>query len=457
MDYCLDQIREVDLTPARGRISHVVGMMLEGFVGHCVLGDVCEIESGSYKVLAEVVGFRENKVLLMPLGELIGVGPGSVITRLGAAAASVGVSDALLGRVLDGLGHPIDGLPAIKTDCFYPLHATPPSHLERRRISEPLDVGIRSINGLLTVGRGQRIGVFSGSGVGKSVLLGMMAKYTEADVNVIALIGERGREVREFIERDLGESGLKRSVVIVATSDQPPLVRRRGAYLAMAIAEYFRDRDKQVLFMMDSLTRLAHVQREIGLAVGEPPTTKGYTPSVFALLPKFLERAGTTPGVGAITGIYSVLVDGDDMNDPIPDAARSILDGHMVLSRDLARLNQYPAIDVLSSISRVMTDIVTSGQIENARRFSELLATYKKAEDLIHIGAYKPGSSVKIDEAIAKCEVLLSYLRQGMNTRASFDDSVEELSKVIATAPAREPGVTFDRRSVTAPRGDGAV
>ncbi|MEK7286227.1 MAG: FliI/YscN family ATPase [Nitrospirota bacterium] len=438
IDSYIDQIEMLDLMPSRGRISNVVGMILEGFVAHCVLGDICEIESAHNKVLAEVVGFRDNKVLLMPLSELTGVGPGGAITRLGSEASSVPVSEALLGRVLDGLGRPIDGLGSIAADCFYPLYSTPPSHLERRRITEPLDVGIRAINGLLTVGRGQRIGIFSGSGVGKSVLLGMMAKYTEADVNVIALIGERGREVREFIERDLGEAGLKRSVVIVATSDQPPLVRRRGAYLAIAIAEYFRDCGKQVLFMMDSLTRLAHVQREIGLAVGEPPTTKGYTPSVFSLLPKFLERSGTTPGAGAITGIYTVLVDGDDLNDPIPDTVRAILDGHMVLSRDLARLNQYPAIDVLSSISRVMTDIVSPEQIENARRFSELLAIYKKAEDLIHIGAYKPGSSVKIDEAIAKWEALQSYLKQGINTRASIVDSVEELCKVVARVSVRE-------------------
>jgi flagellum-specific ATP synthase len=452
-DY-LDQVRSADLLPVRGRISQVVGIAMEGFVPNCVIRDVCEIEARDNKLLAEVVGFRDNKVLLMPLGELDGVGPGSVIVNHGAKGAQVAVSESLLGRVLNGLGEPIDGLGPIVSTESYPLYAAPPSHLQRQRITEPLDVGIRSINGLLTIGRGQRMGIFAGSGVGKSVLLGMMARYTTADVNVIALIGERGREVKEFIERDLGKEGLKRSVVIVATSDQPPLVRRRGSFLAIAIAEYFRDRNRHVLFMMDSLTRLAHVQREIGLAVGEPPTTKGYTPSVFALLPKFLERAGTTPGQGSITGIYSVLVDGDDLNDPIPDAARSILDGHIVLSRDLAIANQYPAVDVLASISRVMVDIVTSSQVEHARRFCELMATYRKAEDLIHIGAYKSGSSVQVDEAIAKWETLQSCMKQGINESASLADSIEAIGRAVQITPQRAPGIEFERRQL-APRGNG--
>ncbi|MBI3598041.1 MAG: FliI/YscN family ATPase [Nitrospirae bacterium] len=453
----LKQVQEINLFPARGRICQAVGIALEGFVPNCVVGDVCEIDALNNKLLAEVVGFRDDKALLMPLSELIGVGPGSTVVNQGAKAAQAPVSESLLGRVLNGLGDPIDGLGPIEAEDFYPLYAAPPSHLERQRITEPLDVGIRSINGLLTIGRGQRMGIFSGSGVGKSVLLGMMARYTAADVNVIALIGERGREVKEFIERDLTREGLKRSVVIVATSDQPPLVRRRGAFLAMAIAEYFRDRHQHILFMMDSLTRLAHVQREIGLAVGEPPTTKGYTPSVFALLPKFLERAGTTPHTGSITGIYSVLVDGDDLNDPIPDAARAILDGHVVLSRDLAIQNQYPAVDVLASISRVMVDIVTPSQMEHARRFSDLLATYRKAEDLIHIGAYKPGSSIHVDEAIAKWENLQSYLKQGINDSASFKDSVEAVGRAVATIPPRAPGIEFERRQVPAPRDDGVL
>jgi flagellum-specific ATP synthase len=367
----------------------------------------------------------------MPLSEPNGIGPGTAILHRGGETG-VPVGQALLGRVLDGLGQPIDGLGPIRATSRYPLYAAPPSHLGRRRITEPLDLGIRSINSLLTVGRGQRVGIFSGSGVGKSVLLGMMARFTEADVNVIALIGERGREVKEFIERDLTGEGLKRSVVIVATSDQPPLARRRGAFLAMAIAEYFRDCNKEVLFMMDSLTRLAHAQREIGLAIGEPPTTKGYTPSVFSILPKFLERAGTSPEQGSITGLFTVLMDGDDLNDPVPDTARAILDGHIVLSRDLAIQNQYPAVDVLSSVSRVMPDIVPPEQIENARRFSELLAAYRRAEDLIQIGAYKPGSTPKVDEAIAKWEKLQGCLRQGMNTRASFSESVAAVRDVIA-------------------------
>ena len=458
--YYLDQITGANLYPTRGKISQVVGIAMEGYVPNCVIGDVCEIETLKSKILAEVVGFRDGKVLLMPLSELAGVGPGSAVVHLGAESAQVPVSVSLLGRVLNGLGEPIDGLGPIEAKEFYPLHAAPQSHLARQRITEPLDVGIRSINGLLTIGRGQRMGIFSGSGVGKSVLLGMMARYTAADVNVIALIGERGREVKEFIERDLTNEGLARSVVIVATSDQPPLVRRRGAFVAMAIAEYFRDRGMHVLFMMDSLTRLAHVQREIGLAVGEPPTTKGYTPSVFALMPKFLERAGTTPHQGSITGIYSVLVDGDDLNDPIPDAARSILDGHVVLSRDLAIQNQYPAVDVLASISRVMVDIVPQSQMEHTRRFCELLATYKRAEDLIHIGAYKPGSSVRVDEAILKWDGLLACLRQEINVAATLKESAEAVKTAVATIPQGsrgEPGVEFERRQVPAPRDDGVL
>lgn len=457
VSHYLNPIKKVDLFPVRGRVSQVVGIAMEGFVPNCVIRDVCEIEAKDNKLLAEVVGFRDNKVLLMPLGELDGVGPGSVIINKGAQAARVAVSESLLGRVLNGLGEPIDGLGPIASTESYPLYSAPPSHLQRQRITEPLDVGIRSINGLLTIGRGQRMGIFAGSGVGKSVLLGMMARYTTADVNVIALIGERGREVKEFIERDLGQAGLKRSVVIVATSDQPPLVRRRGAFLAMSIAEYFRDKNQHVLFMMDSLTRLAHVQREIGLAVGEPPTTKGYTPSVFALLPKFLERAGTTAGEGSITGIYAVLVDGDDLNDPIPDAARSILDGHIVLSRDLAIQNQYPAVDALASISRVMVDIVTPRQMEDAQRFCELMATYRKAEDLIHIGAYKSGSSVHVDEAIAKWESLRSYMKQGIAESASLADSIEAVGRAVKITPPRDPGIEFERRQLLAPRWDGVL
>ncbi|WDT82657.1 MAG: FliI/YscN family ATPase [Candidatus Manganitrophus sp.] len=294
-----------------------------------------------------------------------------------------------------------------------------------------MDLGIRAINGLLTCGSGQRMGIFAGSGVGKSVLMGMIARFTAADVNVIALIGERSREVKEFIEKDLGEEGLRRSIVVVATSDQPPLVRRRGAFLSMTIAEYFRNRGGQVLLMMDSLTRLAHAQREIGLAIGEPPTTKGYTPSVFALLPKFLERAGTGSGAGTITGLFTVLVEGDDLNDPIPDAVRSILDGHIVLSRELAAQNQYPAIDLLNSTSRVMIDLINPDHLELARSFSDLMANYKKVEDLINIGAYKPGSNPKVDQALARWDRIQAYLRQRINEKVDFQESLQALRKVI--------------------------
>jgi flagellum-specific ATP synthase len=329
------------------------------------------------------------------------------------------------------MGNPLDGKGPIHAREVRPLYATPINPLERKRITQPLDLGIRAVNGLLTCGKGQRMGVFSGSGVGKSVLMGMMARYTSADVNVIGLIGERGREVREFIETDLMPEGLRRSVVVVATSDQPPPIRRRGALLAMTIAEYFRDRSLHVLFMMDSLTRLAHAQREIGLSVGEPPTTKGYTPSVFSLLPRFLERAGTAGNGGTITGIFTVLVEGDDINDPIPDAARAVLDGHVVLSRDLASQGLYPAIDLLNSTSRVMINVVDPKQLASARKFSETLATYKKVEDMINIGAYKAGSSKKIDQAILKWDAMQGYFRQGINERVDSKESLRALYRLF--------------------------
>lgn len=428
----LDQIEAIDPTPPSGRVSQAIGLVLEGYASISAIGEVCEIASLGIgkRLLAEVVGFRENRVLLMPLGELAGIGPGSsIISRGQQATAAVGES--LLGRVIDGLGHPIDGKGALKGTETHPLYLSPPSPLSRQRIARPLDLGIRAINGLLTCGSGQRMGIFAGSGVGKSVLLGMMARFTAADVNVIALIGERSREVKEFIEKDLGEEGLRRSVVIVATSDQPPLVRRRGAFLAMAVAEYFRDRGAQVLLMMDSLTRLAHAQREIGLAIGEPPTTKGYTPSVFALLPKFLERAGTGAGAGTITGLFTVLVEGDDLNDPIPDAVRSILDGHIVLSRELAAQNQYPAIDLLNSTSRVMIDLVHQDHLELARSFSEMMANYKKVEDLINIGAYKPGSNPKVDQAISRWDRIQAYIRQRIDEKVDFQESVQALRRTV--------------------------
>lgn len=429
----LDRIERTDPMPPMGRISQAIGLVLEGHASIHSIGEVCEIATvgGETRLMAEVVGFREDRVLLMPLGELTGIGPGCTITSKGSQALAA-VGDDLLGRVVDALGHPIDGQGPLRLTHPQPLYPSSPTPLERRRISQPLDLGIRAINGLLTCGSGQRMGIFAGSGVGKSILLGMMARYTSADVNVIALIGERGREVKEFIEKDLGEEGIRRSVVVVATSDQPPLMRRRGAHLAMAIAEYFRRKDLHVLFMMDSLTRLAHAQREIGLAVGEPPTTKGYTPSVFSLLPKFLERAGTCAGTGTISGLFTVLVEGDDLNDPIADAARAALDGHIVLSRELAAQNLHPAIDMLNSTSRVMIDIVASSHFQKSRRMIDLLATYKQAEDLIHIGAYKMGSNPKIDRAIEKWEDIQAFIRQDILQRVTFEESITALERFEA-------------------------
>ncbi|MFQ5543306.1 MAG: FliI/YscN family ATPase [Nitrospiria bacterium] len=434
-------IHKIDPLPIQGRITQAIGLVLEGHAAISSIGEICQISptDQSAPLLGEVVGFREKKVLMMPLGELHGIGPGSAINSQGKRACAQ-VGEALLGRIIDGMGNAIDGKSTPVIEIERPLYTAPPNAMERKRISKPLDLGIRSINGLLTCGLGQRLGIFAGSGVGKSVLMGMVSRFTSADINVIALIGERGREVKEFIEKELKEEGLRRSVLIVATSEQAPLIRRRAAFLAITIAEYFRDCGKNVLFMMDSLTRLAHAQREIGLAIGEPPTTKGYTPSVFALLPKFLERAGNTSGQGSITGLYTVLVEGDDMNDPIPDTARSILDGHFVLSRELAAENHYPAIDILNSTSRVMTDIVNPRHLASARKLTQLLATYKKSEDLINIGAYKPGSNHKIDESIAKIDQIQDYLCQGMNKRTGFQESLDALHQLFIPLPEKQNG-----------------
>jgi flagellum-specific ATP synthase len=336
-----------------------------------------------------------------------------------------------LGRVVDAFGGPLDERPAPRLELEKAVFNTPPGPMQRQRIQEPLATGIRAIDGLVTCGRGQRVGIFSGSGVGKSVLLGMIAKYTAADVNVIGLIGERGREVREFIERDLGPEGLARSVVVVATSDQPALVRRQGALTAITIAEYFRDRGADVLFMMDSLTRFALAQREIGLAIGEPPATRGFTPSVFALLPRFLERAGTTAHRGTITGLYTVLVEQDDMNDPVADTARSILDGHIMLNRLLAERNHYPAVDVLQSISRLMIDVIDEDHLKAARLLKEHLSVYRQAEDLINIGAYQKGSNPSIDEALARIEGITNYLRQDQMERPEFKETVRSLVELM--------------------------
>ncbi len=417
---------------AYGKVSRVVGFVVESIGPECRLGTVCDISSkdGRRRFPAEVMGFRDNRVLMMPLEEIRGIGPGSrVIARQPQAYLPVGRS--LLGRIIDGLGDPIDGLGPLVGETTYPIYATPLNPLKRSRIRVPLDLGIRSINGLLTVGCGQRVGIFAGSGVGKSVLLGMIAKKTRADVNVIALIGERGRELNEFIEKQLGPEGLARSVIVVATSDHLPLIRMRGAFVASAIAEYFRDQGLHVNLMMDSVTRFAMAQREIGLALGEPPTTKGYTPSVFTLLPKLLERAGTSSTRGSITGLYTVLVEGDDNNEPIADAIRSILDGHIVLTRELATQGHYPAIDVSRSISRVMDDIIDPQQIELARKLKAVLAVYSKAEDLINIGAYTEGSNPEIDYAIKMIDPIKAYLCQDIDATLTLEESFSQLGTLM--------------------------
>jgi flagellum-specific ATP synthase len=416
-----------------GQVTGMSGLVIEGNGPPCSIGDVCRIinEKTATDIIAEVVGFRDQRILLMPLGDRQGIAPGSQIIAQGRQAV-IRVGPRLLGRVLDGLGNPLDGQGPLECHEEIPIYRDPLNPFQRRRITEVLDLGIRSINALLTCGKGQRLGIMAGSGVGKSVLLGMMARYTKADVNVIALIGERGREVREFIERDLGTAGLARSIVVVATSDQPPLVRMRGAFLATAIAEYFREKNRDVLLMMDSLTRFAMAQREVGLAVGEPPTTKGYTPSVFALLPKLLERAGRSRSDGSITGLYTVLVEGDDVTEPIADATRSILDGHIVLSRRLAERNMYPAIDVLASKSRVMIDVVSREHLQAAGQFMNLLATYQEAEDLINIGAYAHGSNPQIDQAIRLREKMLAFLRQDISEQLTFEASSEQLAAVVS-------------------------
>lgn len=428
----VDQVKAVNPLKVSGKVIKIVGLVVEGYCPTATVGTLCELQplSGGAPVPAEVVGFRDSRALLMPLGDLRGLGPGSRI-RVLRSSATLPVGDALLGRVLDALGNPLDDQPGVPPSEECPLYSLPPSPMTRQPIDQPLDLGVRAINGLTTCGRGQRMGIMAGSGVGKSVLLGMMAQHTQADVNVIALIGERGREVREFIERDLGPEGLKRSVVITATSDQSPLLRMRGAFVATTVAEYFSSRGQNVLLLMDSVTRFAMAMREVGLAIGEPPTTKGYTPSVFATLPKLLERAGNFSGQGSITGLYTVLVEGDDMNEPIADAVRSILDGHIVLSRDLAARNHYPSIDILNSTSRVMRDIVSAEHLKLNGQVREIMATYKEAEDLINIGAYSEGSNGKIDFAISQIDRIRDFLRQGMDEAVSMEDTLEQLSGLI--------------------------
>lgn len=434
LSHCLQVAQDTSLVSVGGRVNQVIGMVLESLGPGIPVGSICEVSvfKGQGTVPAEVVGFREGRVLLMPLGEMRGVEPGSAI-RLVGGQAGVPVAESLLGRVIDGLGNPMDGKGPLRAETHYPLYAEPLNPMERERIFEPVDVGVRAINGLLTLGKGQRIGILAGSGVGKSTLLGMIAKHTAADISVIALIGERGRELKDFIERDLGPEGLARSVVVVATSDQPPLVRMRGAYLATAISEFFRDKGRDVILMMDSVTRFAMSSREVGLAIGEPPTSRGYTPSVFGQLPKLLERAGTCMGKGSITGIYTVLVEGDDMNEPIADAVRSIVDGHIVLSRDLASQGHYPSIEVMGSVSRCMTDVVPKDQVRVAHKFLEVMSTYRRSEDLINIGAYAKGSNPKIDNAIAMIDRLNGYLKQPVEEKVSFAESAGQLAAIFAT------------------------
>lgn len=413
-----------------GKVTQVVGLVIEGYCPDTSVGAICEVRPREgAPIPAEVVGFRDNKTLLMPLGDLRGVGLDSLIT-VRRDKASLKVGPGLLGRVIDGLGVPIDDKGSLHLDDEYPIYAAPVNPMKRPPIRRPLDLGIRSMNGLLTCGQGQRIGIMAGSGVGKSTLLGMIARYTEADVNVIALIGERGRELREFVEKDLQEQGLQKSVVVVATSDQPPLVRMRGAYLATTIAEYFKDQGKKVLLMMDSATRFAMAMREVGLAIGEPPTTKGYTPSVFAALPKLLERTGNF-SEGSITGLYTVLVEGDDFNEPISDAMRSILDGHIVLTRDLAARNIYPPIDILASASRVMGDVTDSRHQQLASQFKETLATYRQSEDLINIGAYKAGTNAGIDYAIRKIDAMIAYQKQAIADPVTMQEAIDALQQLF--------------------------
>ena len=428
-----DLIQSANPIKVWGKVTRIVGLVVEGYCPHASVGSLCEIVplDGGSPVHAEIVGFHDLRALLMPLGDLRGLGPGSLI-RTVKDSATVKVGNNLLGRVIDAMEHPHDGLPPPTLADERPLYALPPGPMKRKNITETLDLGVRAINGLVTCGMGQRMGIMAGSGIGKSVLLGMMARYARADINVIALIGERGREVREFIERDLGKEGLSRSVLVVVTSDQSPLLRMRGAFVATAIAEYFCQQGKNVLLMMDSVTRFAMAMREIGLAVGEPPTTKGYTPSVFATLPKLLERAGRFQGQGSITGLYTVLVDGDDLTEPVADSVRSILDGHIVLSRDLAARNHYPAIDVLNSTSRVMRDITTSRHLELSGRARSILATHAEAEDLINIGAYMKGSNPKIDYAISKIEFINKFLRQNFDETTSFKQTIEELGLILS-------------------------
>lgn len=425
-----EAVRRTQVMQLRGYVTDVRGLLIEGSGPLLSVGSQVSVEAPEGSIPAQVVGFRSDRVLLMPFGELHGVAPGGTITARGDRP-EVRVCEGLLGRVIDALGEPIDGRPLPVMPDVVPLHREPPNPVSRTRISECFDLGVRAVNGLLTMGKGQRVAIMAGSGVGKSTLLGMVAQHAQSDVNVIGLIGERGREVREFIERDLGPAGLERSVVVVATGDQSALLRIRAAQMATAIAEFFRDQGKNVVLMLDSITRLAMAQREVGLAVGEPPSTRGYTPSVFALLPKLLERAGTCAGKGSISALYTVLVEGDDMNEPVADTVRGIVDGHIVLSRSLAARGHYPAIDVLQSVSRVMSDIIPREGLDIAVQIREILAAYKDAEDLITIGAYKSGQNPRVDRAVQKIELVNQFLRQSPDDATPLLETWRRMAEVV--------------------------
>ena len=428
-----DIINNTHLTKDSGKVTDVTGLLIKGYIPGVSIGSICEIQGAAIKpILAEVVGFKDRQVLMMSLSDMRGISMGSKIT-LAKSVATVKVSEELLGRVVDGLAQPLDGKPDLEMIKEVPLYSEVVNPLSRKPIRESLDVGVRAINAAITVGRGQRVAIMAGSGVGKSVLMGMMAKETEADVNVIALIGERGREVREFIENELGPEGMKKTVVVCVTSDQSPLLRMRGAYVATAIAEYFSGQGKNVLLVMDSVTRFAMALREIGLSIGEPPSTRGYTPSVFSTLPKLLERAGNFENSGSITGFYTTLVESDDMNDPIGDAVRSIIDGHIVLSRDLAHKGHFPAIDILQSASRVMKAVSSPEHSRNAMKLREILAIYKESEDLINIGAYKMGANPKIDKAIKSIDAINEFLKQRTDDHCSMNQCLKQLMQITSS------------------------
>ena len=428
-----EKLRNLDTVEHSGKVMKVVGLTVESNGPTVNMGNICRIypSAGDAYVEAEVVGFKDQRVLLMPFGDMTGIGFGSRVLSTGESLRAA-VSNDLVGRVLDALGNPMDDKGPIHPEAFYPVDNVPPNPLSRTRIKEEFPLGIRAIDGLLTVGQGQRLGIFAGSGVGKSTLLGMIARNAVADVNVIVLVGERGREVKDFIEKDLGEEGLKKSVLLVATSDQPALLRLKAALVGTSIAEYFRDQGKKTLLLMDSVTRFAMAQREIGMAVGEPPVSRGFPPSVYSILPKLLERSGTSEK-GSITGLYTVLVEGDDMNEPISDTVRGILDGHIVLSRALATSNHYPAIDVLESISRTMKDIVDPEHYEQAGRVKNLMAVYRNSKDLIDIGAYKSGSNAEIDEAIKRNPSIKRFLMQNVEETITYEQVQEELRALCMT------------------------